>query len=60
MNPFYVMWAHARKQMVCPLDPTPDRLLRFYLWMGCDAVLSNDPAVTRKRIARLKGIQDRA
>jgi hypothetical protein len=54
------MWAHARNQLVCPLDPTPDRLLRFYLWMGCDAVLSNDPAVTRKRIARLKGIQDRA
>lgn len=58
MNPFYVMWAHAREQMVCPLDPTPDRLLRFYLWMGCDAILSNDPAETLKQIARLRGTHD--
>ncbi len=60
LNPFYVMWAHARNQLVCPLDPTPDRLLRFYLWMGCDAILSNDPGVTRQEIARLRGAHDRA
>jgi len=58
LNPFYVMWAHAQNQLVCPLDPTPDRLLRFYLWMGCDAILSNDPGVTRNRIARLRGTED--
>lgn len=55
VNPLYVMWAHRRKQLVCPLDPTPDRLLRFYLWMGCDAILSNDPGVTRRLIDRIKG-----
>ena len=58
LNPFYVMWAHAQNQLVCPLDPTPDRLLRFYLWMGCDAILSNDPGVTRSHIARLRGTED--
>ena len=60
LNPFYVAWAHARRQLVCPLDPTPDRLLRFYLWMGCDAVLSNDPGETRKRIEQLRGSRARA
>lgn len=55
INPLFVVWAHARNQMVCPLDPTPDRFLRFYLWLGCDAILSNDPGETRRRIARLRG-----
>lgn len=55
LNPFYVRWAHRRNQLVCPLDPTPDGLLWFYLWMGCDAILSNDPGKTRDRIAQLRG-----
>lgn len=53
INPLYIAWAHGRNQLVCPLDPTPDRLLWLYLWMGCDAILSNDPGETRRRIAHL-------
>jgi glycerophosphoryl diester phosphodiesterase len=55
LNPFYVTWAHRRGQLVCPLDPTPDRMLRFYLSIGCDAILSNDPGETRRRIERVQG-----
>jgi glycerophosphoryl diester phosphodiesterase len=53
VNPFYVIWAHRRRQLVCPLDPEPDRFLKLYLWMGCDAILSNDPGKTRKRLAQI-------
>jgi len=57
LNPIYVTWAHWRKQLVCPLDPEPDRFLRLYLCMGCDAVLSNDPGETGRHISRLRGPQ---
>ena len=53
LNPFYVRVAHSRGQLVCPLDPTPDRRLRYYRWLGCDAVLSDDPATTRQALDRL-------
>ncbi len=52
-NPFSVWLAHRRGQLVCPLDPTPDRRLRFYRWLGCDAVLSDDPSATRRTLNRL-------
>jgi glycerophosphoryl diester phosphodiesterase len=52
-NPFYVWLAHRRGQLVCPLDPTPDRRLRFYRWLGCDAVLSDDPGATRRALDHL-------
>jgi glycerophosphoryl diester phosphodiesterase len=55
-NPFFVATAHARGQLVCPLDPHPDRRLWIYLALGCDAVLTNDPAATIAALAaRLKG-----
>jgi glycerophosphoryl diester phosphodiesterase len=53
VNPLYVMWAHRRGQLVCPLDPTPDKLLWLYLRMGCDAILSNDARATRRELDRL-------
>jgi len=49
-NPLYVWLAHRRGQVVCPLDPTPDRRLWLYRWMRCDAVLSNDPEKTKKAL----------
>ena len=48
LNPFYVKLAHARGQLVAPLDPTPDHRLWLYRWLGCDAILSDDPGATRR------------
>jgi len=52
LNPLYVRAAHARGQLVCPLDPAPDKRLWLYRWLGCDAVLSDDPGVTRRFLRR--------
>ena len=53
-NPLYVRLAHAQKQLVCPLDPTPDRRLGLYTRLGCDAVLSDDPGATIKALRRCR------
>ena len=53
LNPFYAALAHRRGQIVCPLDPLPDRRLGLYHRLGCDAVLSDDPAATRAALDRL-------
>lgn len=53
LNPLYVWLAHRRNQLVCPLDPTPDKRLRLYRLLGCDVVLSDDPRATRQRLNRL-------
>ena len=52
INPFYIAMAHAKHQIVCPLDPYPDSRLRLYLALGCDAVLTNDPGSTRRALNR--------
>ena len=52
LNPLYVRVAHARGQLVCPLDPLPDRRLWLYRWLGCDAVLSDDPGATARALKR--------
>lgn len=54
LNPLYVWLAHRRGQVVCPLDPAPDRRLRLYRWLCCDAVLSDDPGSTRRALGHLK------
>ncbi|MFN2290999.1 MAG: glycerophosphodiester phosphodiesterase [Anaerolineae bacterium] len=54
-NPLYVWLAHVRKQLVCPLDPTPNRRLGLYTRLGCDAVLSDDPGAT---IEALRGFRE--
>lgn len=52
LNPFYTLLAHLRGALVCPLDPTPDARLWLYRLLGCDAVLTDDPAATRKALGR--------
>ncbi len=52
LNPFYVTIAHRRGQLVCPLDPTPEPRLWLYKLLGCDAVLTNDPALTLRALGR--------
>jgi glycerophosphoryl diester phosphodiesterase len=52
VNPLYVAVAHRRGQAVAPLDPSPDGRLWLYRRLGCDAVLTNDPAETLRRLGR--------
>ena len=52
LNPFYVRQAHKAGQITCPLDPTPNARLWYYRWLGCDAVLANDPAATLRALGR--------
>ena len=51
-NPVYVWWAHLRGQLVCPLDPKPEPRLWYYRFLGCDAVLSDDPGTTCRALGR--------
>jgi len=53
LNPWYVMAAHRKGMFVCPLDPTPDTRLEFYLHKKVDAVLSDDPGKTRRLMEKL-------
>jgi glycerophosphoryl diester phosphodiesterase len=46
LNPFYVSIAHRRGQVVAPLDPTPESRIWYYRWLGCDAILTDDPGKT--------------
>jgi glycerophosphoryl diester phosphodiesterase len=46
LNRLYIWLAHRLGKSVCPLDPWPDGRLAWYLRMGVDALLSNDPAAT--------------
>ncbi len=52
LNPFYPWRAHRRGMFVAPLDETPDRLLWYYRLVGCDAVLTNDPGETLRKLGR--------
>lgn len=52
LNPAYVTWAHARGRIVAPLDTTPDRRVDYYLRLGVDAVLADDPAKARTALQR--------
>jgi glycerophosphoryl diester phosphodiesterase len=52
LNPLYVWWAHRLDKIVCPLDPTPEPRVPYYLRLGVDALLTNNPAVTLDAIAQ--------
>lgn len=52
INPLYVWMAHRKGQICCPLDPKPEPRLWLYRLLGCDAVLSDDPGLTRRRLKR--------
>ncbi|MCB0083463.1 MAG: hypothetical protein KDE47_21125, partial [Caldilineaceae bacterium] len=45
-NPWYVAWAHHLNKVVCPLDPKPEPRIGYYLKLGVDALLTDDPAKT--------------
>jgi glycerophosphoryl diester phosphodiesterase len=53
INPFLVRLAHRKGQLVCPLDPFPDKRLRVYRLLQCDALLANDPATTLRAVHRM-------
>jgi glycerophosphoryl diester phosphodiesterase len=55
LNPIYTSLAHRAGQLVCPLDPMPDPRLRLYRWIGCDAVLTDDPRSTCRALNRASG-----
>lgn len=52
VNPFYVRLAHRRGRWVCPLDPGLHRRIGWYLRLGVDALLTNDPAATARLLGR--------
>ena len=51
VNPLYMWIARAFRLWVCPLDPTPEERLAWYIKMDVDAVLTDDPARTRQALA---------
>jgi glycerophosphoryl diester phosphodiesterase len=51
-NPFYVIRAHLQGQAVCPLDTEPDPRLWLYLLMGCDAVITDNPETTCRKLKK--------
>jgi len=53
LNPWYLKTAHRKGLLVCPLDPAPEPRLKHYLRWGCDAIITNDPGVTRKAMDAL-------
>jgi glycerophosphoryl diester phosphodiesterase len=50
LNPFYVAISHRRGQVCCPLDPCPEPRILLYLLLGVDALLSDDPSLTRQAL----------
>ena len=54
LNPVYVWLAHRRGQFVAPLDPLPDSRVPLYVRLGCDAVLSDNPASTAEALRRAR------
>jgi glycerophosphoryl diester phosphodiesterase len=50
-NPLFVRMAHSRGQLVAPLDTTPERRMGYYLRLGVDAVLADNPAAALAAMA---------
>jgi glycerophosphoryl diester phosphodiesterase len=55
LNPLYVWMCHRRGQFFAPLDPTPEARLRYYVWLGCDFVLTDNPAKTIAKLQQIHG-----
>jgi glycerophosphoryl diester phosphodiesterase len=55
LNRLYVWVAHRLGKLVCPLDPWPEERLEWYLRLGVDALLSNDPAATVMALTEIRG-----
>jgi glycerophosphoryl diester phosphodiesterase len=43
INPLYVRMAHNKNDIVAPLDTNPIPRLSYYLWLGVDALLADEP-----------------
>lgn len=54
LNPFYIRQTRKQNQIVCPLDPKPDRRLWIYSKMKVDAVLTDNPQKTCQLIKKSK------
>jgi glycerophosphoryl diester phosphodiesterase len=54
INPFYLFQARKNNQIVCPLDPNPDSRLWLYNLMKVDAVLTDNPQSTCRKIKKYK------
>jgi len=52
LNPLYAWMAHRLGKFVCPLDDRPDARVRWYVFIGCDAILTNTPDSTIAAIQR--------
>lgn len=52
LNPFYVRAAHARGQIVCPLDPASTAHYGWFRFLKVDAVLADDPAAAARALGR--------
>ena len=52
LNPFYIKAVRKNQQIVCPLDPTPDKRLWIYTKMKVDAVLTDNPKITCQLIKK--------
>ena len=52
VNPFYVKWAHSLGKFVAPLDPAPEARLGFYLKLGVDIILTDNPGLTLTELKR--------
>lgn len=50
LNPFYIHSVRKNNQIVCPLDPTPDKRLWIYKRMKVDAILTDNPQQTCKKV----------
>ncbi len=55
LNPLYVWMCRRRGQFFAPLDPTPEPRLRYYLWLGVDFVLTDNPAKTIAKLNQIRG-----
>ncbi len=55
LNPLYAWMAHRLGKFVCPLDDCPNTRVRWYVWIGCDAILTNTPDSTIEAIKEATG-----
>ncbi len=56
-NPLYVRRAHFQGQAVCPLDTEPDARLWLYRLLRCDAVITDNPESTCKKLKKGSGFR---
>ncbi|MDX9863264.1 MAG: glycerophosphodiester phosphodiesterase family protein [Anaerolineaceae bacterium] len=52
LNPGYIRKARERGQIACPLDSHGEKRVRWYRRLGCDVIMSDDPAALAKSLGR--------